>query len=95
MVIDWGTVIPPLLVGIPSFLLGYWGLRRSVKVDAATERSGVLAAASAGTTWFVDQIQEDNKEYRERLDTVTKERDDLKRQLTRYQRKYGNGDNGP
>lgn len=91
MNIDWGSVA--LL--IPGSVLAYLGYRRAVKGDAVIEQSGVLAATSAGTTWFVDQLQEDNKELRVERDAVIKERDDLKKQLTRMQRKFGNGDNGP
>lgn len=91
MTIDWGAVA--LL--IPSFALGILGYVRATKGDAVIEKSGVLSATAAGTAWFVDQLQEDNKELKAERDAVTKERDDLKRQLTRMQRKFGNGDNGP
>lgn len=90
----WDNALTALPIVIGA-VLAWVGHQRAVKVDAATASAVVSTEARTGTTWYVDQLQEDNKELRVTLNEVTKERDDLKRQVTRFQRKYGNGENGP
>jgi len=103
---DWGQVAMALLIGAPSFALGYMALQRSRKVDAISAQSGVATDARAGTAQIIeglnrliDNLQEDNASFREdiryltvRLDAVTKERDDLRIRLNRLARRYD--DNG-
>lgn len=96
-----------LVIGLPSFLLGYLAYRRARKVDAVAAQSGVVTETRAGTAQIIEglnqlinNLQDDNRVIREdlkyltlRLDAIAKERDGFKRQLNRLQRKYGeNGD---
>lgn len=106
MAIQTEQVFTALLIGLPSFLLGYLAYRRARKVDAVAAQSGVITETRAGTAQIiealnllVDQLQDDNRTFREdikyltlRLDAIAKERDELKRQLSRLQRKYGEND---
>lgn len=107
MAIQTEQAIYGLLIGLPSFLLGYLAYRRARKVDAVAAQSGVITESRAGTAQIIeglnlliDQLQDDNKTFRDdikyltlRLDAISKERDELRQQLTRLQRKYGdNGD---
>lgn len=84
-------------------ILAYLAYRRSVRVDAISAQSGIVDATRAGTAQIIeglnnliDNLQEDNKAFREdlkycsaRLDGLIAERDGLKRELFRLRRKYG------
>lgn len=108
MAVQTGQVITALLIGLPSFLLGYLAYRRARKVDAVAAQSGVMTESRAGTAQIIeglnlliDQLQDDNKTFRDdikyltlRLDAIAKERDQLRRELNRLQRKYGENGNG-
>lgn len=101
-------VIYGLLIGLPSFLLGYLAYRRARKVDAVAAQSGMITETRAGTTQIIeglnqliDNLQDDNRSFREdikyltlRLDVIVKERDQLRRRLVQLQRKYGENGNG-
>lgn len=109
MAVQPEQVIYGLLIGLPSFLLGYLAYRRARKVDQVAAQSGVATETRAGTTQIIeglnqliDNLQDDNRTFREdikyltlRLDVIIKERDHLRRELTRLQRKYGNGNGVP
>lgn len=90
----WDDVqtIAPWLAGL---VIAWWGHRRGQKTDAATVDAGVLTQAQAGTSWFVEQLQEDNAQLRAERDAAVKEAAEANRELNRMRRKYGNGDNGP
>lgn len=108
MVVQTEQAIYGLLIGLPSFLLGYLAYRRARKVDAVAAQSGVITETRAGTAQIiealnllVDQLQDDNRTFREdikyltlRLDAIAKERDELRQKLIRLQRKYGINGNG-
>lgn len=100
-------VVYGLVIGLPSFLLGYLAYRRSRKVDAVSAQSGIATETRAGTAQIIeglnqliDNLQDDNRLFREdikyltlRLDAISKERDELRRKLNRLNRLYGdNGD---
>lgn len=107
MTMDWGEVVRALIIGIPSFLLGYLLYRQSKKKDAVSEESGIASNNRAGTLQIfeglkeqIDNLQEDNKTLRDenkylvaRLDVIAKELDALKVELARLRRKFG--ENGP
>jgi len=92
-----------LLTIIPSFALGYLAYRRSLKVDAVSEKSGIASDTRAGVAQtldtlsnLADQFQEDNRDLREELKQLAArfgmllvERDALKREVARLRRKYG------
>lgn len=104
--VDVDPIIQAVLIGLPSFCLGYLAYRRSRKVDKVAEQSGIATETRAGTTQIIeglnqliDNLQEDNKAFREdirhcgtRLDIIVKERDELRVRLNDMLRKYG--DNG-
>lgn len=104
---DWGEVWKALIIGAPAAALGYLAFRRSQKVDSVSEQSGIATQASAGIAQIqsslndlVDSLQEDNKAFREdikyltaRLDACNTERDQMRIEIARLKRKYG--ENGP
>lgn len=82
MVVQTEQVITALLIGLPSFLLGYLAYRRARKVDAVAAQSGVVTETRAGTAQIieglnllVDQLQDDNRTHREDMRAV---RDDIR-----------------
>jgi len=96
-----------LVAAVSSLFLGVSAYFRSRKVDKVSMLSGAASDTRAGTAQIidalntlVDQLQEDNVSFRAdvalmavRLETLTTERDVLKRELTRLRRRYGeNGD---
>lgn len=97
-----------ILIGVPSLVIGLLSWVRSRKVDAVAAQSGALTETRAGTAQIIeglnlliDQLQDDNKTFRDdikyltlRLDAIAKERDELRRELNRLQRKYGENGNG-
>lgn len=100
-------IIQAIVIGLPSFALGYLAYRRSKKVDAVVEQSGIATETRAGTAQIIeglnqliDNLQDDNRSFREdikyltlRLDAISKERDELRQKLNQMMRKYGeNGD---
>lgn len=105
----WDDVFKTLIIGIPSFLLGYLAYKRSKKVDKVTEQSGAITETRAGTQQVIeglnsllDNLQEDNTSFRadvryltDKLDTCYREREELKREVSRLKRKYGENDNTP
>jgi uncharacterized coiled-coil protein SlyX len=105
----WEIVLAglPILIGAA---IAWSGHRRSKRVDAVSEQSGVATEARAGTAQIIeglnqliDQLQEDYREARLelramvlRLDALAKERDALTLDLARLRKRYGvNGENGP
>jgi ABC-type transporter Mla subunit MlaD len=103
---SWEQVGQGLALAVPSTAVGVFAYLRSRKVDAISEQSGIVSDTRAGTAQIIDglnglidNLQEDNKIFREdikhltaRLDAITAERDELKRELARLRRKYGNGE---
>lgn len=101
---DWGQVAVGLALAIPSFVIGFLAHRRSKRVDAISEQSGLATGALEGTAQIlaglnglIDTLQEDNKTFRgdlryltTRLDACNRERDKLQRELARYRHRYGN-----
>lgn len=90
-----------------ALTLGVLTYRRSRRVDAISAQTGAADATRAGTAQIiealnglVDNLQEDNRGFRDdirhcgtRLEALTNERDELRRELARLRRKYGdNGD---
>lgn len=103
---NWDLIVPVGSLIIAAVGAG-WGFWRGMKVDAVSERSGVAAQAGAGIAQvqaalenLIDTLQEDNASFRDdlrhltiRLDACNLERDTLRKELSRMQRKYG--ENGP
>jgi regulator of replication initiation timing len=86
--LDWNNpAVIGLVVAIPSFILGYLGYRRSVKVDKTTDQSrvassqvGAVGQVIDGLNQLIDNLQEDNKllrlsvrELRDKLDRITED----------------------
>jgi len=100
---DWGQVVQALLIGAPSFLLGYLVYQRSRKVDAISAQSGIVTEARAGTAQIIDglnklidNLQEDNASFRDdvsrlhvRLDACYEERNELRARFNRLSKRYG------
>lgn len=96
-------IIKALVIGLPSFGLGFLAYRRSLKVDKVANQVGLSSETRAGTQQIilglndlVDNLQEDNKALREeakyllgRITTLIAECEEVKRQLNAFQRKYG------
>jgi hypothetical protein len=94
-----------VVIGFPSAALGYLAYKRSRKVDAISAQSGAVSENRAGMTQIIeslnqliDNLQDDNKSFRDdirfltgRLDVTLRERDDLRREVDRLYRRYGNG----
>jgi hypothetical protein len=101
--IDAQQALYALVVALPSFLIGFLAYKRSVKVDAVAAQSGLSADSRAGAAQvieglnqLIDNLQEDNKEFREgiryctaRFEAVALERDELRQRLAHLYRKYG------
>lgn len=75
-------VLTALVIGLPSFLLGFLAYRRARKVDAVAAQSGVITETRAGTAQIIeglnlliDQLQDDNKTHRDDMRAV---RDDIR-----------------
>ena len=97
------SVIQALLIGLPATMLGALAYRRSRKVDAVAEQSGVATENRAGTAQIiqglndlVSNLQTDNKVFREdikyldqRLDNLIAEREELRKEIARLRKKYG------
>lgn len=69
---DTDAVIQAILIGLPATVLGFLAYRRSRKVDAVAEQSGIANETRAGTAQIieglnslVDALQEDNKTFRD------------------------------
>lgn len=101
--IDWtNPAIIGLVIGVPSFILGVLGYRRAVKVDKATNTAAMIAAQSgttaqiiAGLNVLIENLQEDNKTWREnfkelslKLAEVVKERDQLQKDYDAIVKKH-------
>lgn len=103
---SWETTGVAVAAPVLGFAAAYLGYRRSRSVDRVTEQSGLTTESRAGTAQiieglnqFVDQLQEGHQSFREdiryltaRLDACGAEREELRRELARLRRKYG--DNG-
>lgn len=94
--IDW----EPFIYGIPAALVAYWGYRKSQSNDAVAIQSGAASNGRAGTaqafegmSGLIDDLQADNLSHRTTIRELTKERDDLTREVARLVRKHG--ENGP
>lgn len=99
-----------LIIGIPTFILGWLGYRRAIKVDKSAENAAVIAAQTgsvgqviAGLNQLIENLQDDNKVWREsfkeisvKLAEVIGERDDLQKECDALKKKYNisNGENG-
>ena len=96
-------VVQAILIGLPATILGFLALRRSRKVDAVAEQSGVATESRAGTAQIIDglnqlidNLQEDNKQFREDLKFVQQrnsardaECDKLREEIARLRQKHG------
>lgn len=94
MEIDLPTFVTMLSV-ILTFILGYFGYKRSKTADKVAEKAGAVEQIVNGLNLFIDQIQEDNsvlrdnvKELRDALKKVTDERDNLKYEVQALKRQY-------
>jgi uncharacterized coiled-coil protein SlyX len=101
-------VLYALVAGVPALILGILAYRRSKRVDAVAAQSGVATEGRAGQAQvieglnsIIDSLQEDNKMWREdiryltnRLDLSDKQREELRNDLVRMHRKYGDNGNG-
>lgn len=104
---DWSPAIIGLVIGVPSFIIGILGYRRATKIDKATENAAVIAAQTgsvgqviAGLNDIIDNLQDDNKIWREsfkeisvKLGEVIGERDLLQKELDALKKKYHINDN--
>lgn len=95
MINEVNPILVGLVVGIPSFLLGYLGYRRTNKADKATAQNTAVEQIIDGLNALVDNLQGDNKvlrdsvkELKSNLVTVMDERDKLKKQVNYLQNKY-------
>jgi ABC-type transporter Mla subunit MlaD len=102
----WEQTVGGVTTGIVALGLGVLTYKRSRAVDAIAAQSGAVSETRAGTTQvidglnqLIDQLQDDNKEFRAdirnlttRFDVITQERDECRRQLNRLIRRYGDGD---
>jgi len=106
--VDWD----PFITAGPVVVAGavaWWGYRRSIRVDAVSEKSGVATETRAGTAQIidglnllVDQLQEGTASHREtirflteRIDKVLAENAELRLDNARLRKRYGvNGENG-
>lgn len=98
--IDWSH---PLVVGIPGFLFAGIGLWLAFRKDKSTESAAVIAAQTgsvaqviAGLNKLIENLQDDNKVYREnfkeltvKLVEVIKERDQIQKDYNALAKKYG------
>lgn len=105
---DWSPAIIGLIIGVPSFIIGILGYRRATKIDKATENAAVIAAQTGmqgqiidGLNQWIDNLQDDNKSFREdlkhltqRLTDCSKENEAIKKEMSRLYRKYGENGNG-
>lgn len=89
-------IVIGLMIGAPSFALGYLGYRRSQKTDNAAKETGALGQIIEGLNKLIDNLQDDNvvlrhqiKSLQIRLETVTSDRDKLKRKVMYLEKKYG------
>jgi hypothetical protein len=109
MSINTDQVAQALLIGLPSTILAYVTYKRARRVDSVAEQSGVAAESRAGTQQIIeglniiiDNLQEDNRQWREdakyqadRSDARDKECNRVRFRLNAMIRKFGeNGDNG-
>lgn len=92
-----------LIIGIPTFILGWLGYRRAVRVDKSTENAAVVAAQTgsvgqviSGLNDLIESLQEDNKIWREnfkelslKLAEVIRERDQIQKDYNAIAKKYG------
>lgn len=100
----------PIAVAVVAAFPAYLAYRRSRTVDQISAASGIAADGRAGVAQVIsaleslnDQLQEDNAVFREQLkhqaerfERCWQEREELKRELARLRRKYGdNGDTPP
>lgn len=93
---------------IGGIAIGYLSHRRSRKVDAVSEQSGIAADTRAGVAQAFEEltslarlVQDDNQAFRDdlkqcnaRFEGLTMKYDALNRQLVRMHRKYGENGNG-
>lgn len=104
MKVDFSTAIVGLILGIPAFALGVAGLIRSFRVDKSTAKQAVAAARGDEIQQIIDgmkdhvvALQEDNRIWRESLQSVSleltkcveqriKDREEMQRQIAELQR---------
>lgn len=96
-------IIVGTALAVPATAISLLGLRRAYRNDKITEQAGIVtgntegvAQVIGGLNGIIDSLQEDNKVFRQelrvlnvRLEVVTRERDELRRELDRLLRKYG------
>lgn len=102
---DLATIIG-IVATISGIFIAWIGVRRSFKVDKATENAAVVAAQTgsvgqviAGLNTLIENLQEDNKIWREnfkelslKLSEVIKERDQIQKDYETLAKKYGIGE---
>lgn len=88
--IDWShPAIIGLTIGIPSFILGWLGYRRAIKVDKSVENAALIAAQTgsagqviAGLNTLIENLQEDNKGLRNDIKELREEFKGMSLKLT-------------
>lgn len=96
MNLDWNNpAVIGLIIAIPSFILGYLGYRRAIRVDKITEQSGVamsqhgaISQVVEGLNSLISVLQQDNEILRkgienlqDKLDKITVEQIELIEQI--------------
>lgn len=88
--------IVTLISVILTFVLGYFGYKRSKAADKVAEKAGAVEQIITGLNSLIDQLQEDNKvlrdnlkELRDTLQKVTDERDAFKKEAQALKRQFG------
>jgi len=106
---SWEQVIGGTGTAVVALAIGVMTYRRSRAVDAVSEQSGAVTEARAGTSQIidglnglVDALQDDNKNFREdirlltaRLDACFADREQLRLEVARLRRKYGDNADTP
>jgi ABC-type transporter Mla subunit MlaD len=63
-------IVIGVLVGMPSFLLGFLGYRRSQQADKASESADAIGHIIDGLNALIDALQDDNRVLRRNADAL-------------------------